>query len=305
MVLRNVAAAVKDAKFFCIMADETMDKSNREQVVICIRWVDNNLEAHEEFMGLYQVDSIDAKTITAVILDTLLRMDLPISKCRGQCYDGCSKMTGARTGVATNIKSQEPRCLFTHCYGHALNLACSDSVKGCKRMKNALDTTHEITKLIKLSPKRDTKLENLRKNAYVTLPSASKSGIRLLCPTRWTVRADAMSSIMENYAVLFELWNWSTDNVSDTEMTARIRGMEAFMHKFDFFYGLHLGHKLLRYADNLSTQLQKPALSAAEGQKLAAMTTDALNSLRTDSEFDAFWAEITTEAAKLEVHEPS
>ena len=26
----------------------------------------------------------------------------------------------------------EPRALYTHCYGHALNLAMCDSVKGCK-----------------------------------------------------------------------------------------------------------------------------------------------------------------------------
>ena len=31
-------------------------------------------------------------------------------------------------------------------------------------------------------------------------------GIRVLCPTRWTVRADAFSSILLNYLVLQETW---------------------------------------------------------------------------------------------------
>jgi len=42
--------------------------------------------------------------------------------------------------------SEEPRALFTHCYGHALNLAASDSVKKCK-------ITFEINKVVKYSLK--------------------------------------------------------------------------------------------------------------------------------------------------------
>ena len=52
--------------------------------------------------------------------------------------------------------------MYTHCYGHALNLACGDTIKQSKVMRDALDTTHEITKLIKKSPKRDTRFEALK-----------------------------------------------------------------------------------------------------------------------------------------------
>jgi len=38
-VLREVSACIRPSTFFTIMADETTDASNREQVVICIRWV--------------------------------------------------------------------------------------------------------------------------------------------------------------------------------------------------------------------------------------------------------------------------
>ena len=34
------------------MADESSDISNVHQFVICIHWVDNMLEPHEEFIGL-------------------------------------------------------------------------------------------------------------------------------------------------------------------------------------------------------------------------------------------------------------
>ena len=38
------------------MTDEVTDSSNKEQLVICLRWVDSELNAHEEFIGLYNAD---------------------------------------------------------------------------------------------------------------------------------------------------------------------------------------------------------------------------------------------------------
>ena len=50
-------------------------------------------------------------------------MDLTLSKCRGQCYDGASNMSGSRNGVAARLHAEEKRGVYTHCYGHAFNLA--------------------------------------------------------------------------------------------------------------------------------------------------------------------------------------
>ena len=151
-VLRNIISALHSAQFVSIILDETTDGSNTEQVVICLRWVDSGLEAHEEFAGLYQVPNTEASTLFMVARDVMSRLNISFSHLRGQCYDGASSMAGSRSGVATLVQKEEPRAVFTHCYGHALNLACSDSLKGCKLMKDALDIVHEITKLVKKSP---------------------------------------------------------------------------------------------------------------------------------------------------------
>ena len=65
----------------------------------------------------------------SAIRDVLHRMNVLISDCRGQCYDGASNISGARKGVASLITKEESRALYTHCYGHALNLAVADTVK--------------------------------------------------------------------------------------------------------------------------------------------------------------------------------
>jgi len=111
-VLREVAANLHSTTFYTIMVDETTDVSNDEQVVLCLRWVDDNFDAHEEFIGLYKVDSICSDSLVALIKDALLRMNLTLSKVRGQCYDGAANMAGSKSGVATQIRSEEPRAVF-------------------------------------------------------------------------------------------------------------------------------------------------------------------------------------------------
>ena len=49
------------------MADETAEVSNKEQVVVCIRWVDSNFSVHEEFVGLRPVARTTADEIVGVI----------------------------------------------------------------------------------------------------------------------------------------------------------------------------------------------------------------------------------------------
>ena len=38
-------------------------------------------------------------------------------------------MSGKKSGVAIRMQADEPRAVYTHCYGHALNLACGDAKK--------------------------------------------------------------------------------------------------------------------------------------------------------------------------------
>ena len=53
-----------------IMGDECAVITNEEQLVICIPWVDGNLEVHEVFVGLHPLSDVKADTIVKVIFDT-------------------------------------------------------------------------------------------------------------------------------------------------------------------------------------------------------------------------------------------
>ena len=298
-ILRTIVEEVKAAKFCSIMVDETPDIANKEQVIICLCWVDSTLTAHEDFVGLYKVQSTQAIALFKVIQDILLRFGISVNCLRGQCYDGASSMSGYRSGVATMMQKEEPRAIFTHCYGHSLNLACMDTIKRCSLLRNCLDVVQEMTNLIKKSPRRDALLQTLKEEINVQSP-----GIRVLCPTRWTVRADCLDSILRNYNVLFQLWEESLDIVKEAEMRGRIIGVSTYMKSFDVYFGVILSEMLLRHSDNLSKSLQTSQMSAAEGQQVASLTVRTLTSLREDGQFELFWTKVTTLADAAGVHEP-
>ena len=214
-------------------------------------------------------------------------------------YDGASSMASSRSGVAKRVSELEPRALFTHCYGHALNLAACDTIKSMKVMKDALETTHEATKLIKYSPRREGIFQQIK-----SLSASSSPVIRVLCPTRWTVRAEALSSIINNFECLQRTWEEAVEVVRDTETKARIRGVSAVMNSFDFLFGCMLGEMILKHSDNFSSTLQHKTLSAAEGQHIAQMTVGTLKSLRSDDSFDLFWQTANSKASELDISEP-
>ena len=131
-ILRELSKRIASAGFFALMADECTDCSNREQFTINIRWVDADLQDSVAFIGLYAVDAINADCLVSAIKDVLIRMNLKLSCCRGQCYDGASNMSGVKSGVATQLCAEEKRALFTHCYCHALNLTIGGSQRFVK-----------------------------------------------------------------------------------------------------------------------------------------------------------------------------
>ena len=56
-VLRSLISDVQSHKWYSILADETRDLSNHEQMVICLRWVSDEYEVFEDLIGPVQLDN--------------------------------------------------------------------------------------------------------------------------------------------------------------------------------------------------------------------------------------------------------
>ena len=219
------------------------------------------------------MDSIDANRLVHSIKDVLLRLNVNISHCRGQCNDGALNMRGSKNGAATEILSLERRAVCMHCFGHALNLAVADTLKQSRVFREALKIAYEITKLIEYSPERNAAFNRIK--AEISDEDARGSvGIRSFCHTRWTVRGNAITSILENYSVLSQLWKESLEARIEPDLKGRVIGVKTQLGSHRILFELKLSEKILRITDNLSRTLQKTSLSAAERQTLAKMTIE-------------------------------
>ena len=71
-VLREIARENRRADFFTFMVDEATDVANISQLTLCIRWVEDNLDCHEDFIELHSLDVPNVDIIEAVIKDVFL-----------------------------------------------------------------------------------------------------------------------------------------------------------------------------------------------------------------------------------------
>ena len=60
-MMRQISANIQNATFFTIMADETADVSNKEQ--LCIRWVDDCFVIHKNFIGMHPLERANADQV--------------------------------------------------------------------------------------------------------------------------------------------------------------------------------------------------------------------------------------------------
>ena len=121
------------------MADETRDISNKEQLAVCCRWVDESYNVHEDPLGLFQISSYRADSVISHLKDVLVHCMLPLNKCRGQGYDGAAAMSGRFNGVSTQIQQEEPCAIPVHFLAHSLNLCLQGICKSFRLIKNALE----------------------------------------------------------------------------------------------------------------------------------------------------------------------
>ena len=67
------------APFVTLMVDET-DVSNQQLAVVCLQWVEHLLEAHEDFIGMYETQSMQASVIHSMVKDVLCRLGVSVKK---------------------------------------------------------------------------------------------------------------------------------------------------------------------------------------------------------------------------------
>ena len=150
-----------------------------------------------------------------------------------------------------------------------------------------MDTAKEVVTLIKFSPKRENLQGEIKEN--LEEPESAAKGIIGLCPTRWTVHARCFQRILDNYAALLQEWIISIDGKLQSDIRGRIIGCQAQMNTFHFFFRLNLEQRLFSHTDNLSKTSQQTRMSAISNKRVAHLTKEVLQEMRSDASFKLFY----------------
>ena len=208
----------------------------------------------------------------------------------GQQYDWGKEWSGQAAYWRTNSSNF-----------HLLLRSCSKPCSGryCQKfklMRLCLDAVFEITKLIKKFTKPGAIFQKLKHDLATDTPSFC-----ILCPTRWTVCTASPQRVLDNYEVLLGVWEESKNSQIDSEMMARIIGIETQMLTFNFLFGISLGILVLQHSDNLSKSLQHDTITASEGQQLAKLTIDVIKSIRKEDKFKSFYDRVLLHQSKFDI----
>ena len=127
--------------------------------------------------------------------------------------------------------------------------------------------------------------------------------MRPFCPTRWTVRALSLKTVMDNYSSLLQF----LDKLSESdkiEAGVKASGLVRQYLQFDNYFLLRLMYKVLSRAETVASSIQRHDLDLYQTQlKLEQLKADVVT-MRCDHEFDDFWSDVSEGARLLEVNEP-
>ena len=101
--------------------------------------------------------------------------------------------------------------------------------------------TLELSKLFRYSAKKKAMLLKLKSEL-----SPQSPGVKPLCPTRWTVRAESLRTDLLNYKVKQSVLEDIVEQYSgNAEATSQARGILVIFSKFSFFFGVAVAEKIL------------------------------------------------------------
>ena len=102
--------------FFSVFFYEASDSSNKEQLSISLRYVDENNDICEDFLkNIHSQSGLTGKDLYNEIISSLESFNLEIQNCRGQGYDGAGAVAGKANGLAALFLKENSKALYTHC----------------------------------------------------------------------------------------------------------------------------------------------------------------------------------------------
>ncbi|KAF0741259.1 zinc finger MYM-type protein 1-like [Aphis craccivora] len=295
VVGRSIVNEIKiGSDIFSIIADEARDIGKEEQMSLCIRYVSDCI-IKERFLGFILLKDLDAQSLYNTIHKFLVSINLDITKCIAQSYDGASVMSDCNNGVQAKIRElSKNACPYVHCYAHRLNLVLFDTAKKVEALDEIIGLLEAIYAFQSFS--------TIRHNAFI---QAQKDCGKIIevpqhCETRWVSKYKGVHFFKSKFkCVIAALTEYSKN--SKKKEAAEAHGL---LHQFSSFHvilTLFYLDDILGLINNLSVYLQKSSPDIIKCLKLVKSTKMLLQNMRNEDKFNKLFDESVIAAQELDI----
>ncbi|KAK5851412.1 hypothetical protein PBY51_002209 [Eleginops maclovinus] len=276
-VQRKMVAETYSSPYYGLIADGTTDITSREQFSCHLFYTDQHFTQKCQFLGFYNASDTTSETLFLCIKDVFLRLNIPLEKLQGYCFDGANNMSGRFSGVQARLGGVCPGSLFVHCCNHSLDLVLQEVAREVPLIADTLQFVQSISTVIRESTKRKTIFESL-------FGDKVRCSLLGLCPTRWCVRANAISRVIRSFsAVLQKLQTLHKDRSIRGETRSKISGLLKQAQKGKTMFGLLCSRSLFTPCESVAKRPQAEYSTIAGVLECIQTLRERKQVLRTDN----------------------
>ncbi|XP_021775156.1 zinc finger MYM-type protein 1-like [Chenopodium quinoa] len=289
--------------YFGILFDESSDASQKEQMALCVRYVDKKGMIVERFLGIVHVRDTTALSLKEAILSLLNEHSLSLSRVRGQGYDGASNVKGEINGLKTLIKNETSSAYYIHCFAHQLQLTLVAVSKKSKDCGWIFDTLGDLLNVVRVSCKRKDVLRGKQAEKFT---KAIENGERESgkgknqelalarpCDTCWGSYYKLMVNVISLYPAICEVLDLIGDDARNSDDARKVDNVSFAIESFDFIFMIHLMKTIFGIVNELNKALKKGDQDIVNAMSLVSLTKERLQDMR-ESGWDNFLTTTTT-----------
>jgi hypothetical protein len=282
LITQKITNEIREAKLFSILADETSDCGNIEQLSIVVRFVDKKHQIREELLGFVPCKTgVSGEAVANTMQEFLGDRNLSIDDCCGQGYDGAGNMAGRISGVAAQIQQINKKAFHVHCNSHMLNLCVAACCKE-QLVSNIMEHVHVVSEFFNFSPRL---FALLVRTIEEMLPESSHKRLINVCKTRWVARIDGLSVFIEVFPAVIRCFEIICDNINKTwnpESVQKAGYLYLGSVSFSFIVTPVIVSRCLEVTRSLTVQLQEKAIDASAAREKVSRLYVHLENVRNE-----------------------
>ncbi|XP_035981311.1 uncharacterized protein LOC118556868 [Fundulus heteroclitus] len=211
---------------------------------------------------------------------TFIRLNIPLERLAGYCFDWASNMSGRINGVQVKLKAECPGSLYVHCSNHALDLVLQVVSREVSLIADTLNFVQGASVVISESAKRKKLFTSLFGSEDVVCDLLG------LCPTRWCIRSTAISRAISTYPTLLEtLKTLERDKSVRDEILSKISGLCTQAKQARTYFGLVCSEALFGPSEAVARSLQSETSTARSALECVTILQQHMQRLWGDDSF--------------------